>query len=170
VRGGRAQGVRLASGEEIAADAVVATVSAGVLGGMLPEGALPDRLMHRLRHWRYGVGTFKLDLELDGPVPWASEDCRRAAVVHVAGTLDELFRSAFEAGAGEVPETPAMVVGQHSVHDGTRAPDGTHTLYTYAHVPQRPQMPDEDIADRFEERIERFAKKVGAALKELLGL
>lgn len=157
VRGRRAEGVRLRSGEELGAEAVVATVSAGLLGRMLPDDAVPDRLMHRLRHWRYGVGTFKLDLELDGPVPWASEECRRAAVVHVAGTLDELFHSAFDAGGGKVPDTPSMVVGQQSVHDPSRAPERGHTLYTYAHVPQRPDMPDDEIADRLEERIEQFA-------------
>ncbi len=157
VRRGRAEGVRLDSGEEVGADAVVATVSAGVLGRMLPDDALPDRLTRRLRRWRYGVGTFKLDLELGDPAPWASEECREAAVVHVAGTLDELFRAAFEAGQGKVPETPPMVVGQHSVHDATRAPEGGHTLYAYAHVPQRPDTPDDEIADRLEERIERFA-------------
>ena len=157
VRGERARGVRLGSGEELGADAVVATVSAGVLGRMLPDDALPDRLMHRLRRWRYGIGTFKLDLELEDAVPWTNEDCRRAAVVHVCGTLDELFHAAFEAGGGKVPETPAMVVGQHTVHDASRAPEGKHTLYAYAHVPQRPDLPDEQIADRLEERIERFA-------------
>ena len=157
VGAGRARGVGLRTGEELAADVVVATVSAGLVGEMLPDGALPDRLMHRLRRWRYGIGTFKLDLELEGPVPWASEDCRRAGVVHVSGTLDELFGSAFEAGAGRVPTAPSIVVGQHSLHDATRAPEGTHTLYTYAHVPQRPDLPDEEIADRLEERIEQFA-------------
>ena len=157
VRRGRAAGVRLTSGEEVGTDAVAATVSAGVLGRMLPDDALPDRLMHRLRRWRYGAGTFKLDLELDGPVPWTSEDSRQASVVHVGGTLDELFRSAFEAGGGRVPETPALVVGQHSLHDTSRAPAGKHTLYVYGHVPQRPDLPDDEIAGRYEERIERFA-------------
>ena len=28
-----------------------------------------DRLMRRLEHWRYGLGTFKVDYALSGPVP-----------------------------------------------------------------------------------------------------
>jgi phytoene dehydrogenase-like protein len=50
-----------------------------------------------------------------------------------------------------------MVIGQHSVHDPTRAPAGRHTLYAYTHVPQRPDLPAEAIADRVERRIEAFA-------------
>ena len=32
---------------------------------------LPTRPMNRLRGWRYGVGTFKVDFALDAPVPWS---------------------------------------------------------------------------------------------------
>ena len=34
--------------------------------------------------------TFKLDWALDGPIPWKAEECRRAATVHVGGTLEEI--------------------------------------------------------------------------------
>jgi phytoene dehydrogenase-like protein len=157
VRGGRARGVRLADGEGIDADAVVTTVSAGALAALLPGEALPARVMQRLRGWRYGVGTFKVDFALDGPVPWISPDARRAGVVHVGDTLEALFRSQQEAGLGRVPSEPAMVVGQHSLHDTSRAPAGKHTLYVYTHVPALPELPDGAIADRMEQRIEQFA-------------
>src|SRR4051794_16152480 len=49
VRGGRVAGARLESGEELAADAVVTTLSASVLARLLPPGALPGRLQRRLR-------------------------------------------------------------------------------------------------------------------------
>jgi phytoene dehydrogenase-like protein len=157
VRGGRALGVRVGSGDRLPADAVISTVSAGVLARLLPEGALPARLARRLAGWRYGLGTFKLDLALAGPVPWTAAEPRQAAVVHVAGELDSLFRAAHEAGAGEVPREPSLVVGQHTLHDPTRAPEGGHTLYVYAHVPHRPPLRDEAVAERIEEQIERFA-------------
>jgi phytoene dehydrogenase-like protein len=157
VRGGRVRGVRLASGEGLDADAVVTTISARPLARLLPDGALPSRVTARLRSWRYGVGTFKVDFALDGPVPWASADARRAGVVHLGDTLDALFRSQQEAGLGRVPQEPAMVVGQQSLHDASRAPAGKHTLYVYTHVPARPDLADDVIADRMEQRIERFA-------------
>ena len=157
LRRGRATGVRMATGEELAADVVVATVSAGVVARLVPDGVLPKLVERRLRNWRYGLGTFKVDLALDGPVPWLAEEARRAGVVHVAGELESLFRAAHEARAGEVPAEPTLVVGQHTLYDPTRAPDGRHTLYVYTHVPQRPPLDDAEISERIEQRIEDFA-------------
>lgn len=157
VHRGRASGVALTSGEEISADAVVATVTARPLAAMLPEDALPGRLMRRLRRWRYGLGTFKLDLALAGPVPWESGEARQAGVVHVADTLESQFRAAYEAGLGRMPREPTVVVGQQSLHDPGRAPPGRHTLYAYARVPQRPDVDADAMADAVEARIERFA-------------
>ncbi|MDQ3850830.1 MAG: NAD(P)/FAD-dependent oxidoreductase [Actinomycetota bacterium] len=157
VAASRATGVRLAGGERVDADAVVCTLSAGPLARILPEGALPGRLHRRLRRWRYGLGTFKLDLCLSAPVPWATPAARRAAVVHVADSLPSLFRSPTQAGAGRAPDVPTMIVGQHSLHDRSRAPDGRHTLYAYTRAPQRLDVCDEAFADRMQERIEAFA-------------
>jgi phytoene dehydrogenase-like protein len=153
----RVRGVRLASGETIACHALLSTVSAKPLAAMLPPDALAARLMRRLTHWRYGLGTFKVDFALTGPVPWTSPDARRAGVVHLGDTLDDMFRAPHEAGLGRVPVTPTMVVGQHTLHDPTRAPAGRHTLYVYTHVPQRPDIGDAEIADRIENRIAEFA-------------
>jgi phytoene dehydrogenase-like protein len=157
VRRGRVCGVRLAGGEEIGADAVITTISARPLAAMLPDEALPDRLIRRLRAWRYGTAAFKLDYALSGPVAWTAPAARRAAVVHVAGELDDLAGAAIAAHRGEVPQRPALVVGQQSLHDPTRAPAGHHTLYVYGHVPSRPGLPDETITERIEDQLERFA-------------
>jgi phytoene dehydrogenase-like protein len=157
VRGGRAAGVRLAGGEELAADAVLTTVSAGVVARMLPAGALPGRLQRRLTRWRYGTGAFKVDYALSGPVPWAAAEARSAGVVHVAGELHELAGAAAAGWRGEVPERPALVVGQQSLHDPTRTPAGQHTLYVYGHVPNRYDVPDDEVAARIDAQVERFA-------------
>jgi len=161
VRRGRVAGVRLSGGEELAAGAVVSTVSALPLSRMLAPGALPGRLERRLRSWRYGTAAFKLDYALSDPVPWTADEPRTAPVVHVAGSLTELSRAAQTSGLGEVPERPALVVGQQSLADPTRAPRGRHTLYVYAHVPSRPALDDEEIAARIEAQLERFAPGFG---------
>ncbi|HEU4657697.1 MAG TPA: NAD(P)/FAD-dependent oxidoreductase [Capillimicrobium sp.] len=160
VRRGRVAGVRLAGGEDVPADAVLSTVTAGVLAALVPDGALSPRLHRRLRVWRYGTAPFKVDYALSGPVPWAAEEPRRAAVVQVAGELGELSRAAEASQRGEVPGRPALVVGQHTLHDPTRAPAGAHTLYVYAHVPPRYDVPDEEVAERIEAQLERFAPGV----------
>jgi phytoene dehydrogenase-like protein len=157
VRGGRVVGVRLHNGEEIGADAVLTTVSAGLLAGLLPEGVLPGRLHRRLRIWRYGTAPFMVHYALDGPVAWVAEAARRSAVVHVAGELDALKAAAQAGERNIVPERPTLVVGQHSLHDDRRAPAGKHTLYVYGHVPSRYELADEEVADRIEAQLERFA-------------
>jgi phytoene dehydrogenase-like protein len=157
VTGGRAGGVVLESGEEIPARDVLTTISARPLAALLPEDALPDRLLRRLRIWRYGTAAFKLDYALRAPVPWRAPEARAAAVVHVGGELRELAAAAQAGARGEVPERPALVIGQHTLFDSSRAPDGCHTLYCYAHVPARYDCPDEEIAARVQAQIERFA-------------
>jgi phytoene dehydrogenase-like protein len=161
VRGGRTDGVRLADGEEIAARDVVTTISARPLAAMLPPEALPDRLMRRLAIWRYGTAAFKLDYALNTPVPWTASDARDAAVVHVGGELEDFARAAQAGGRGEVPQQPALVIGQHTLHDPTRAPAGAHTLYCYAQVPSRYDCSDEDVAGLIEAQLERFAPGFG---------
>ena len=157
VTGDRVAGVRLGVGEELPARAVVSTVSARPLIEMLPPGSLGDALSSRLRKWRYGTAAFKLDYALNAPVPWAAESARRASVVHVAGELHDLAAAASSGAAGEVPERPSLVIGQHTLYDASRAPDGGHTLYCYAHVPARYDCSDEDVAARIEAQLERFA-------------
>jgi phytoene dehydrogenase-like protein len=157
VRNGRTAGVILEDGEEIPARDVVSTISARPLAALLPDEALPHRLMRRLQIWRYGTAAFKLDYALRTPVPWTAEPARAAAVVHVAGELRDLAAAAEAGSRGDVPERPALVVGQHTLYDSTRAPDGQHTLYCYGHVPARYERSDEEIADLIEAQLERFA-------------
>jgi phytoene dehydrogenase-like protein len=157
VRGGRAAGVALRGGDEVPARDVVSTISARPLAALLPDEALPHRLVRRLRIWRYGTAAFKLDYALRAPVPWTAPEPRRAAVVHVGGGLRELAAAAQAGARGEVPERPVLVVGQHTLEDPTRAPEGQHTLYCYAHVPARYECSDEEVAARVESQLERFA-------------
>jgi phytoene dehydrogenase-like protein len=163
--GGRVAGVRLEDGEQIAADAVISTVSAGVLARLVPDGALPHGMERRLRRWRYGTGAFKLDYALSAPVPWMAAEAREAAVVHVGGELHELTAAAQAGARGEVPQRPALVVGQQSLYDPTRAPAGQHTLYVYAHVPSCYSEEDEYIAELIERQLERFAPGFGGVVR-----
>jgi phytoene dehydrogenase-like protein len=149
--------VRLRGGEELAAGAVVLALSAGPVARLLPPDALPQRLTRRLAGWRYGLGTLKVDFALSGVVPWSSAAARQAAVVHVAGELPSLFRSPLEAAAGRMPAQPALVVGQHTLFDASRAPAGQHTLYVYAHVPHPLDRSAGEAADVVEKQLERFA-------------
>jgi phytoene dehydrogenase-like protein len=115
---------------------------------------LPRRYRERLERYRYGPGAFKLDLALDGPIPWAAEECSRAATVHVGGTLDEIAAGEAAVWRGEAPERPFVIVAQQSLFDATRAPAGKHTAWAYCHVPNGSPV---DMTGRIEAQIERFA-------------
>jgi phytoene dehydrogenase-like protein len=115
---------------------------------------LPGRYLRALRRYRYGPGVFKVDWALDGPVPWTASECRRAATVHVGGTLEEITGSEAAVWRGEEPERPFVLVVQASLFDDSRAPEGKHTLWAYCHVPNGSPV---DMTDRIEAQIERFA-------------
>jgi phytoene dehydrogenase-like protein len=115
---------------------------------------LPDRYKKGLRRFRYGPGVFKLDLALDGPVPWIASDCARTATLHIGGTFEEIAASEAAVIAGRHPERPFVIAAQHTLYDPSRAPEGRHTLWAYCHVPSGS---DVDMTDAIEQQIERFA-------------
>lgn len=115
---------------------------------------LPYAYRRKLENFRYGPGVFKLDYALDGPIPWRAEACTRAATVHVGGTLDEIAASESAVARGVAPERPFVLLAQHSLFDGSRAPRGKHTLWAYCHVPRGWKG---SMADAIEAQIERFA-------------
>jgi phytoene dehydrogenase-like protein len=111
---------------------------------------LPAHFAHALRRYRHGPGVFKLDWALDGPIPWKAEACRRAATVHLGGTLEEIAQSERSPGA----DRPFVLLTQPSLFDDSRAPAGKHTAWGYCHVPLDST---EDMTDRIESQVERFA-------------
>ena len=115
---------------------------------------LSPRYTRALSRYRYGPGVCKVDWALDGPVPWATDACRRTVTVHVGGTFEEVARSEAEVNAGRHPERPYCLVAQPCLVDPSRAPEGRHTLWAYCHVPNGS---DVDMTDRIEAQIERFA-------------
>lgn len=115
---------------------------------------LASTYRRRLRGYRQGPGVCKLDLALDGPVPWTAPACREAGTVHVGGELSEVAQAERLVADGVHPERPFVLVAQQSVCDDTRAPSGQHTVWAYCHVPNGSER---DMSDRVEAQIERFA-------------
>jgi len=107
-----------------------------------------------LRKFRYGPGVFKIDWALDSPIPWQAESCRRAATVHIGGTLEEIAASEKAAGEGKHTDKPYVLLAQHSLFDSSRAPPGKHTAWAYCHVPHASTR---NMTQAIEEQIERFA-------------
>ncbi|MFJ4923127.1 phytoene desaturase family protein [Streptomyces sp. NPDC088725] len=173
VRGGRAVGVRTASGEGIAArKAVLADVTAPDLYTRLVDAKhLPDRVFEDLRRFHWDFATFKVDWALDGPIPWTANEARTAGTVHLADGVDRLTRFAAQISMGRVPDEPFVLLGQMTTADAGRSPAGTESAWAYTHLPQRIKAdagPDrisgiwdereqEAMADRVEAQVERYA-------------
>jgi phytoene dehydrogenase-like protein len=60
-----------------------------------------------LRRFRPGPGTFKLDLALDGPIPWRAAELAEAGTVHVGGSFAEIARAEADVVAGRVADRPS---------------------------------------------------------------
>ena len=108
----------------------------------------------RFRRFRHGTGAFKIDYELSEPIPWAYEAARSAGTVHVIGSPDELVAAERDVNLGAMPDRPFVLVAQASLVDPSRAPEGRHTAWTYAHVPAGYTG---DATTSIERQLERFA-------------
>jgi phytoene dehydrogenase-like protein len=96
---------------------------------------LPPRTRRAFERWRYGPAAFKLDLAVEGAVPWRDDACRRAGTLHLGGTLEEIAAAEADVTAGRMPERPYVLVGQQHLADPSRSAGDVHPLWAYAHVP-----------------------------------
>ena len=90
---------------------------ARIAGDQLPAGYL-----RQLANYRYGVGVFKMDWALDGPIPWRSPEVARAATVHLGGTYAEIGAAEAAVARGEHPERPFILLAQSSLFDSIARP------------------------------------------------
>ena len=115
---------------------------------------LSSSYKNRLANFRYGPGVFKVDYALQGPIPWKSPDCRRAATVHLGGTFEEIEASEAAVHKGGHADRPFVLLAQPTLCDLTRAPAGQHIAWAYCHVPNGSKV---DMLGKIEHQIERFA-------------
>lgn len=130
--GGRATGVRLADGTQIAARrAVIANLHPQlVFGKLVPPAPSRAAFDDKVSRFRAGPGTMMIHLALSAPLDWrAGEALKRFAYVHVAPDLAMMSRVFAEASAGLLPAEPILVVGQPSALDDGRAPAGQHVAW-----------------------------------------
>jgi phytoene dehydrogenase-like protein len=115
---------------------------------------LPRRVARAYRRYRHGPGAFKLDLAVDGGVPWTNEACRKAGTVHAIGPFEEIVAAERETNRGRMPERPYVLVGQQYLADPERSNGDLHPVWAYAHVPSGHRG---DATDAILRQIERFA-------------
>lgn len=135
------------------ARAIIFDTSPRTLVGIAGDHLTP-RYRRALSRFRYGNAASKVDFALSGPVPWANDDLRLTGTVHVGGTYGEVAAAEREVAHGTHPTRPYVLVAQPSLFDASRAPQGRHTLWAYAHVPAGSTL---DMTEPITAQIERFA-------------
>ena len=154
--GGKVTGVTSAD-ERFAAPIVIGDVMPGALSRMAD---LPGWYRTALKTFVQGASTVKVDWALDGPIPWANaggERGRARCTSRAAGRSS--WRSVDQARTG-LSDLPFLLLGQQSVADPTRAPEGKHTAWAYTHGPQQGvdwASATPKVAERMEAQVERFA-------------
>ena len=159
MRDGAVRGVRLASGEEIGAQWVMASCSPKItLNDLLPAGSLPEQLERRaalIPTDQTGVGSLKIDVALRGRVnmrrhnAWRKDglDLRRPVVSW--HTYEDHLNAWDTAVAGRWP-TPIPFIGiVPTAIDPTQAPPGQDTLWVWSGIiPAKPEIPWKEMRDQ----------------------
>ncbi|WP_458683104.1 phytoene desaturase family protein [Prescottella equi] len=159
----RAHGGRIETGRRVRSLGELPRVDVTLLD-LSPTGVadlagdlLPGRVARAYRRFRYGPAAFKLDLAVEGGVPWRDPACRRAGTVHVGGTLEEITAAERDVHRGRMPERPFVLVAQQYLADPSRSAGDVHPVWAYAHVPHG--YPG-DATEAILRQLERFAPGV----------
>jgi phytoene dehydrogenase-like protein len=169
--GGGATGVRLASGEEIAAArGVICSVTPTQLYGRLLGATASADETAAVRTYRYGKGNFQIHYALEKPPVWKNPELGKVALLHLTPGLDGVSKACNEAVRGMLPETPTICVGQPHALDPSRCPPGRAILWLQ--LPEAPREIKGDAAGKlvvaegaWTERLrEAYADRVEAIL------
>ena len=135
VENGTATGVVLDGGDHVSARrAVVADLTPTGLASLVDDPRIRDGALR----YRYGPGTLMIHAALDDLPPWRDERARGYCYVHLGPYLEDMSRTYVQAVSGFLPDSPTLVVGQPTVVDPTRAPEGHHVLWVQVRaVPAR---------------------------------
>ena len=130
----KAYGVRLANGEQVLGKTIVSNLNPKLLFGKLVDDKYqPDDFRNRIKHYKCGSGTFRMNVALDAlPQFTCLNEQSRATDDHLTGGivigesveyLDKAFMSAKQNGWSDAPIVEMLIP---STLDDTLAPAGKH--------------------------------------------
>lgn len=150
-------GVRVRSMDELPpADVVMLDLTPAAAADLLDD-RLPGRVRRAYRRFRPAPGAFKVDLAVEGGIPWRNEACRKAGTLHLGGTIDEVVHAEREIHFDRMPDRPFVLVAQQYLADPSRSAGDVHPIWAYAHVPHGYTG---DATETIIDQIERFAPGV----------
>lgn len=173
VASGKATGVVLTDGTRIdATRAVVSNVNPALMADLLPRDQQQRLEVRRVRGFTPGLATMMIHLALDDLPPWRASEARSFNYVHIGPYIDDMAMTYTQAAAGHLPDSPTLVVGQPTVSDPSRAPEGKHTLWIQVRVLPATladgsswDQVGELYADRIIAKIEEYAPGLGAVIR-----
>ncbi len=166
----RACGVVLQDGREIRSPIVAANVNPRLLyTAMVPAGALAADVLRRMRAWRCGSGTFRMNVALSALPSFTALPGTNVADHHTSGIImapslaymDRAYSDARQHGWSRAPIIEMLIP---STLDDTLAPKGAHVASLFCqHV--APELPDgsswhahrDTVADLMIDTVERYA-------------
>ncbi len=137
-------------------DAILFDLAPGAVAEIAGD-RLPGRIASAYRGYKHGPGAFKLDLAVEGGVPWRDEVCKRAGTVHLGGPFEEIAAAERAVNSGKMADRPFVLVGQQYLADPSRSNGDVHPVWTYAHVPSGYKG---DATEAILGQLERFAPGV----------
>ncbi|MBK5263880.1 MAG: NAD(P)/FAD-dependent oxidoreductase [Alphaproteobacteria bacterium] len=175
VDGGKAVGVRLESGEEIAASTVIANVGPKLLyQRMMAQHDLPADFLRRMKAFKAGSGTFRMNVALSELprftcLPEPGEHHQSGIII--APTLDYMDRAFTDAKQSGWSKKPIVEMLIPSIIDDSLAPSGQHvaSLFCQQFAPQLPDDRDWDdeegaAADTIIDTVEGYAPGFRASI------
>jgi len=175
VDGGKVAGVRLESGEEIAAPRVIANVGPKVLyERMIAQSDLEPEFRRRIRGYRVGSGTFRMNVALSELprftcLPQPGEHHQSGIII--APTLDYMDRAFISSKVNGWSVQPIVEMLIPSTVDDSLAPEGQHvaSLFCQQFAPELPDGRDWDdeedkAADTIIDTVEAHAPGFRASI------
>lgn len=164
VQQGKVTGVRLESGEEIPARAVLTTNNVRVpLTQWLPDGALPDAMAERVKHiptTATHAASFKIDVAFSGRVTLAQHQENRHDGVDLRkpvltfASFEDQVQAWRDCAAGVVPNPLPGCAVIPTALDPSQAPKGQDTLWFWSGTsPANPVQPWADLADSTTDQV-----------------
>ncbi|WP_234179260.1 phytoene desaturase family protein [Sphingopyxis sp. NFH-91] len=175
VDGGKAVGVKLVGGEEIAAARVIANVGPKLLyERMVDAGDLPADFERRIKGFKAGSGTFRMNVALSELprftcLPEPGEHHQSGIIL--APTLDYMDRAFLDAKRDGWSKEPIVEMLIPSTVDDSLAPEGCHvaSLFCQQFAPELPDGRDWDdeeeaAADCIIDTVEKHAPGFRASI------
>ncbi len=171
----RAVGVVLEDGRAIRARYVVANVNPKLLyTRLVPGDALPEAFLGRIRNWRNGSGTFRMNVALSRLPSFSAlpgEGDHHSAGIILAPGLGYMDQAYLDARAHGWSRDPVVELLIPSTLDPTLAPPGQHVASLFCqHV--APELPDgrswddhrDEVADLMIATVDRYAPGFAASV------